>query len=71
MIQIENKPVTDKKKHMIDFLFAVRDLEINQSFVVKAIPSDYRQALSTAGVLMNKKFSTVKEKDGYRVGRIR
>ena len=71
MINIEDKPVNDKKKHMVDFLFAVRELEINQSFVVKKLLSDYRQALSAAGILMDKKFSTVKEKDGYRVGRIR
>ena len=71
MIQIENKPVIDKKERMINFLFAIRDLEINQSFVVKTIPSDYRNAISAVGIVLNRKFSTITEKNGCRIGRIR
>lgn len=73
-IKIENVPITKRRNfdsEWEEFLLALRDLKIQQSFVVETMPSHFRLAVSIAQVLLGRTYVTSKDKKGRRVGRIK
>ena len=71
MLKIENKQVTPQDSEWRDFLFGIRDLKVGQSFVLPTFSSNYRIAVSVLKTVVGREFVTRKEKNGYRVGRIK
>lgn len=53
-----------------EFLIAIRDLQVGQSFLIDKIPSNFRIILAAMPILMGRKY--VSRKDGlkFRVGRV-
>ena len=78
MIKVENKMVVQnsislKEKagfERKEFLIALRDLKIGQSFMINVLDSNQRNIICVAKTLLDRKFITKKEGKDYRVGRI-
>ena len=68
-IQVEPVQVARRGEEWNDFLIALRDLQVGQSFVVKTMPSNYRLIVSAAQTLMNRHFISCKVEGGHRIGR--
>lgn len=71
-MKIEDKPVgrLNENHEFHEFLRAIRDLEVGQSFYLDDISTSCRIVLSSTMILLGKKFATQKEGNGYRVGRV-
>ena len=70
-VKIENKPVQPRDAdaaNFQEFVSTLGKLKPGQSFVVEALPANYRSAISVAQTLLGKQFATEKEGDAYRVG---
>ena len=51
------------------FVLAIKDLKVGQSFLLTTYPSNYRIAVSTSQYLMDVTLSVYQEENGYRIGR--
>lgn len=73
-LKIERKPLHPTKHQRTsewgDFLEAVKACKVGESFVSSECPSNYRLALSIAQIWLGANFRTVREGDGFRIGRI-
>lgn len=76
MVKIEDVAITGNNYRSDagiwnEFILGVRDLEVNQSFVIPKMPQHYRVVLSAAKTLLNRRFVTrVTDEGHYRVGRV-
>jgi hypothetical protein len=70
-MKIENKPVQQRDidaKRFQTFVAALGKLKPGQSFLVDALPANYRTAISVAQTLLGRQYATAREGDAYRVG---
>lgn len=74
-MKIENIPITKNQlfgNEWQDFLGTLKMLEVGQSFLVR-LTSNHRNAISVAGLMLDRQFVSKKDKRGdvlSRVGRI-
>lgn len=70
-MKIENKPVQPRDVDAAgfqEFVATLGKLKPGQSFVVHALPANYRTAISVAQTLLGRQFATAKDGKAYRVG---
>lgn len=68
---IENCPVAKRNKsEFAGFVEALGRVDVDQSFLVSAVKTNHRCAISVVQYLTGKRFSVRKHNNGYRVGRV-
>lgn len=71
-IKIEDSPVRSSSDRMdhTEFLHALRDVEVGQSFLIGSCTSYERIAIRAAAAVLGRLFITRKDGDKVRVGRV-
>ena len=73
-IKIETKPLKARARHNSEdfgeFVQALKNMKVGQSFVCEYVDSHHRIAMSVAKVWLEAQFSTRREGEKWRVGRV-